>query len=135
MTKIEQLAKWIREGKSPAEIRKLFAGTSCRLRRALRSKKLRAELELDAELAGTIAAYRTAAGVGEMTRRLEELTCSDNDETARKATVTLLNEGLETSRDDAKDRKLSDAGQLLLPLACQVQSSPRRSGKQATKRV
>lgn len=103
MTGYKHVLQWIREGKTPEQIVKRFDGQPSQLRRILQSKRLREALELDEMLAGAVAIHKTAAGVSHVAARLAELAEGSNPETARKACLSLLSEGIFTTREDDED--------------------------------
>ena len=113
-----ELLKWIREGKTSAQIMELFEGHPYQLRRALNSKRLREQLRLDEQLAAAVASHKTAACVSEMANRLAELAEGTNVETARKAALALLSEGTLAARTDAQAQHPAQTApaQLLVPL-------------------
>jgi len=117
MTGYKQVLQWIREGKTPEQIMKRFDGQPSQLRRILKSKRLREALELDEMLAGAVAIHKTAAGVSHVAARLAELAEGSNPETARKACLSLLSEGILTTRDDDEDDPFApnEPRQALLP--------------------
>ena len=94
MATCDQLARLIRRGLTAEEIIELPEVPPSRLRRMLNSKWLRRRLSLTEEVSLEVASHRTAGRVGAMTERLVELAYSEKSETARKACVALLAEGI-----------------------------------------
>ncbi|MDY6914304.1 MAG: hypothetical protein SVT52_07610 [Planctomycetota bacterium] len=107
MPSYKELLELIRDGRSTREI---FASFSpmwpSRMRRLLASKRLRKALELEESLAATVVGHRTATGVAGVAERLFELAESEKDETARKACIDLLKEGLQHNDDAAANPDL-----------------------------
>ncbi len=94
MATCDDLARLIRCGLTAEEIIQRLEVPPSRLRRMLGSKRLRRRLSLTEEVSLEVASHRTAGRVGAMTERLVELAYGDKPETARKACVALLAEGI-----------------------------------------
>ena len=94
MATCDQLARLIRCGLSAEEIIDRLGVKPSRLRQMLGSKGLRWRLSLTEDVAMEVASHRTAGRVGAMTERLVELAYGDKSETARKACMALLAEGI-----------------------------------------
>jgi len=101
MATYDELARLIRRGLTAEEIIERLGVEPARLRRMLKGKRLARRLALIEEVALRVAAHRTAGRVAEMTERLVELAYSDKSETARKACVALLGEGIRIMEADS----------------------------------
>ena len=94
MIRFQELVKLVHDGASAAEILAKYPRDHARLRRLINSRRFRDALALQESLAGVMAMHRTAVNVDRMVQRLGELAAEGTGETARKACLALLNEGL-----------------------------------------
>ncbi len=93
-----EILRQIREGKTADQIMSQFHGHLPELKRVMSTRSFRKQLEAERELAAMLAAHRTAVGATEFTDRLAELANGPNGETARKACLALLSEGMKLTR-------------------------------------
>ena len=94
MPTYKDLLKCILDGLSPQEIMERLDVCPARLRKMLAGKNLATRLAAEAELARQIVRHRTAADVHVMAGKLREIAFGEKSETARKACLALLAEGL-----------------------------------------
>lgn len=90
----KDLVKLIRAGLSPQEIMDRLDICPSKLRRMLAGKKLANRLAAEVQLARQIVRHQTAADVQTVAGKLREIAFGEKTETARKACLALLAEGL-----------------------------------------
>ncbi len=93
-----EILQLIREGKTADQIMSQFSGNLAELKRVMSTRIFRRQLLTERELAAMVAAHQTAAGASKFTNRLVELANGSNGETARKACLALLSEGMQLTR-------------------------------------
>jgi len=94
MATYKDLLKCIRTGLSPQEIMDRLDVCPSKLRTMLAGKKLANRLAAEAQLARQIVRHQTAADVQTVAAKLREIAFGEKSETARKACLALLAEGL-----------------------------------------
>ena len=92
MPSYKELIPLLKSGKGPREIIEHFDVSSWRIRRMLRGKRLRAELDLESEISALVAAYRIGSRAAEFVSRLQNLLDCDSPETVRKVCLALIEE-------------------------------------------
>ncbi len=128
MPSYKQLLELIHKNKSPKEIHRIMPMRPSHWRRMLWGKRFRDALQTQEDIAAAIATHRIAAGTNEATERLVELMQSQSAETARKACMSLLSEGLRITAeaDEKADHQPSEVTapwKLLHPLEGQDQTT------------
>ncbi len=142
-----EILQLIREGKTAGQIMSRYPGQLAELKRVMSTRTFRRQLEAERELATVVAAHRTAAGACEFTQRLAELANGSNAETARKACLALLSEGMKLTRKaqaetdaaaqakstaaDNDDRSKPELKAVVKPNACRGQ----RTSDKKTKKI
>ncbi len=145
MPSYKQLLELIQKNKSPEEIHRIMPMRPSHWRRMLWGKRFRDALQTQEDIAAAIATHRIAAGTNEATDRLVELMQSQNAETARKACMSLLSEGLRITAeaDERADEKaatrpseVTAPWKLLRPLEGQDQTTEQiEQGDEMTQRL
>ena len=98
MARYNELLSCIREGLSAQDIMDQLKLAPNKLRRMLNAKLLASELEMEEELAGRLVLHRTAMDVSVLSGRLRQIAMEGTGETARKACLALLAEGMRLVR-------------------------------------
>ncbi len=115
MPSYKDLMKLIRAGLSPEEIMARLDVWPSQMRRMLTSQRLMEELALQERLAREIVRHQTASGVHTVAAKLREIAFGERTETARKACLTLLAEGLRGGDEAPAADHSADPMALLTP--------------------
>jgi hypothetical protein len=121
MASYRELLSCIREGLSAREIMAELELPPNKLRRMLNASHLATELEVEEELAGRLVLHRAAMDVSVLVDRLRELAMEGTGETARKACLALLGEGMRLvhARQAAMVvAEMEEGSGLLTPVGC-----------------
>jgi DNA-binding MarR family transcriptional regulator len=89
------LLKLLRKGKKPSEIMEELEIPPSRLRRMLASEGFKREIKLEKQLTRTMTSLQSARGSLAALERLGQLLLAENEETARKVCMSLLEEDRE----------------------------------------